>query len=104
MEILISVVFLVFGVLQIILFFKIWGMTDDIKSIKEKYLKEDNFTDVTEEDETGDPLRKGVLVQNINTGKQMRIKEITQDGKYSCYSNNGLTHEGDFDKIEIKPF
>ena len=27
-----------FAVLQIILFFKIWGMTNDIREIKEKYL------------------------------------------------------------------
>ena len=29
---------LIFGVLQIILFFKVWGMTNDIKDIRNKYL------------------------------------------------------------------
>lgn len=33
-----SIILLVFGVLQIILFFKLWGMTNDIKEIKEKYV------------------------------------------------------------------
>lgn len=44
------------------------------------------------------------LVVNIKSGKQMRIKEITEDGKYSCYTNNGTVHEGDFDETEIKLF
>lgn len=40
METLLAIIFIVFGVLQIILFFKLWGMTDDIKEIKNKYLKD----------------------------------------------------------------
>lgn len=44
------------------------------------------------------------LVVNIKSGKQMRIKEITEDGKYSCYTNNGTVCEGDFDETEIKLF
>jgi len=30
-----SVILIVFGILQIILFFKVWGMTNDVKKIKE---------------------------------------------------------------------
>lgn len=33
---LISIVMLIFGILQIILFFKIWVMTNDVRSIKEQ--------------------------------------------------------------------
>ena len=73
-----------FAVLQIVLFFKIWGMTNDIREIKEKYLS------------STDP--------EIKTNKQMRIKEITQDGKYSCYTGGGASHEGDFTAAEIKRF
>lgn len=29
-----SLIFIVFGVLQIILFFKLWGMTNDVRAIK----------------------------------------------------------------------
>lgn len=36
METLLAIIFIVFGVLQIILFFKIWGMTDDIREINSK--------------------------------------------------------------------
>ena len=32
----VSIVIAVFGILQIILFFKIWGMTNDVKDLKNK--------------------------------------------------------------------
>lgn len=34
MELITSIILLVFAVLQIILFFKIWGMTNDVKELK----------------------------------------------------------------------
>lgn len=36
MELVTSIILIVFAVLQIILFFKIWGMTNDVSQIKEK--------------------------------------------------------------------
>ena len=41
METFMTIVFLVFGILQIILFFKIWGMTNNVKKIKEAFLEKD---------------------------------------------------------------
>ena len=38
METFIILIILIFGILQLILFFKIWGMTNDIREIKERYL------------------------------------------------------------------
>lgn len=35
--VIVFIVLLVFGILQIILFFKLWGMTSDIKKVTEKY-------------------------------------------------------------------
>lgn len=43
MEIITNIIIITFGILQIILFFKIWGMTNDIKQIKNKYLSSDQF-------------------------------------------------------------
>lgn len=37
--IVLTIIGLIFGILQIILFFKIWGMTNDVKKIKEEFLK-----------------------------------------------------------------
>lgn len=34
--IVLGIVMLVFGILQIILFFKVWGMTNDVSAIREK--------------------------------------------------------------------
>ena len=39
MGIITNIIIITFGILQIILFFKIWGMTNDIKQIKNKYHK-----------------------------------------------------------------
>lgn len=37
-----TIILLIFGVLQIILFFKVWRMTNDIKEIRNKYLKDED--------------------------------------------------------------
>lgn len=58
-----TIVLLIFGVLQIILFFKMWGMTNDIKEMRNKYLKD--------EDEKEE--RKRNTIPKINKG----IKPMT---------------------------
>jgi hypothetical protein len=102
-----GVIIIVFGILQIVLFFKLWGMTDDIKSIKNKYLESNSF----DKKETEVIIKNfeskyevGALVVDIKSRKQMKIKEITSDGKYSCYSTGGLVFEGNFDESEIQLF
>ena len=35
MEFLLSIIFIVFGILQIILFFKLWGMTNNVSKIRD---------------------------------------------------------------------
>jgi hypothetical protein len=37
MDVVIYIIGIVFGILQIILFFKIWGMTNDVKDLKNKF-------------------------------------------------------------------
>lgn len=103
METFIILVILIFGILQLILFFKIWGMTNDIREIKEKYL---SSTDPKKSVLPAQPTEFsiGELVVEIKTNKQMRIKEITEDGKYSCYTGGGASHEGNFTAAEIKLF
>lgn len=39
-----SIILLVFGVLQIILFFKLWGMTNDVRSIKDQFAANNNIS------------------------------------------------------------
>jgi hypothetical protein len=51
-----TIVLLIFGVLQIILFFKVWGMTNDIREIRNKYLK--NEDEKRREEAVCDPTPK----------------------------------------------
>lgn len=122
METLLAIIFIIFGLLQIILFFKIWGMTDDIRAIKNKYLDQQH----KELPQAVNPVIQSQyidkeipviskfsiddLVIEIKTGKQMRIKKIntdnvhTQNDTYSCYVNGGAVHAGDFFESEIRLF
>ena len=149
METLLAIIFV--GILQIILFFKIWGMTDDIREIKNKYINSRSSNnasnqlfrerDAVIEVKTNrqmivrkyDPIiekyicysdkgffegsfseseikrssglfKIGDLVIDIETGKQMRIKEVTPEGLLSCYSGGGMHHDGDFKESDIKLF
>nr|DAL72486.1 MAG TPA: hypothetical protein [Caudoviricetes sp.] len=122
METLLAIIFIVFGVLQIILFFKIWGMTNDVRNIKEMYESEreahyrnlnrtnPNTKNQEESDLSISKFSVGDLVVHIKTGKQMRIKNIntnnvhSNNDTYSCYSGGGVYHEGDFLASELKLF
>lgn len=62
------VVMLICGILEIVLFFKIWGMTNNIKAIKEKSFNEglsSNNIDVTIS-----KLRHYIFLQDIETAKK----------------------------------
>lgn len=37
-----AIILLISGVLQIILFFKVWGMTNNIREMRDKYLKDED--------------------------------------------------------------
>ncbi|WP_298113200.1 hypothetical protein [uncultured Bacteroides sp.] len=88
-------VLLVFGILQIILFFKIWGMTNDIKAIKdclikattihdkqdcknEKKVSLDGFT------ANGGKFETGTIV--LYTPENLKVKILGFDGSdvYKC--------------------
>lgn len=57
-----TIILLIFGVLQIILFFKVWGMTNDIKDIRNKYLKDED--EKKEGKPSTTPLLKSIAVLN----------------------------------------
>lgn len=115
-----GIIIIIFGILQIILFFKLWGMTNDIRDIRDKYLNAEEKV-IGKETTTRDDhkimgesktdisqyldfkFKPGDLVVLISTGKQMRIKAI-KNGKYSCYSQGGMVYDGEFEETEIKAF
>lgn len=74
-----SIVLLVFGVLQIILFFKLWGMTNDVKKIKERLEKKDWLCSIM----TGDKENAyGALLQELYA----KLKECAQMWNGGCYT------------------
>lgn len=103
MEILVTIIIVVFGVLQIILFFKLWGMTDDIRAIKNKYLYRDNdrtensttqrnTSSSTEDKENTTSTSTAIininsLVVRLSDGNKMRVTNLTEDGAYECSLN-----------------
>ena len=68
METFMALVFLVFGILQIILFFKVWGMTNNVKKIKDKLSEDDFFFPVEKLFENTSLVKSAfaVNVQKIN--------------------------------------
>lgn len=106
MDTLLAIVGIVFAFLQIILFFKLWGMTNnisrmanDIKEIKKKYLGKHIVEKIVINNESS---LDGKLVVNLSTEKQMRVNGLTEDGKYKCYVNHVFV--GNFSDSEIIDF
>lgn len=77
-------------------------MTNDVREIK-KYLIKDVTQKIEYQNHTDAKYATNDLVVNVNTGRQMRIKEY-KNNKYSCYVNNGETFVGDFEESEIRKF
>lgn len=77
MDVIIGIVVVVFGIMQLILFFKLWDMTKDVKRIREFLIKDsiDWADKVTNAEKIGAmPLinklmSDEVIVKNISTNK-----------------------------------
>ena len=84
--IILGLIMLVFGILQIILFFKLWKMTNDVHAIKEnkpvdKNTPEDTFWE----------LRKYILLNNVEKAEDCVgyfLEQCTE--RYSCKWNNRM--------------
>ena len=120
-----TIILLIFGVLQIILFFKIWGMCNDIADMKERFksvcpTEEEKrvATLVEKQEKTFNPEQKTVVhnTTGFNVGdnviyepmnRKMIIKEITKDGMLVCisYKKNGREeYEGTYKPEQVKRF
>ena len=68
-----GIVMIVWGVLEIILFFKIWGMTNDVKA-----LKKDHFCETVFETKAGMAryLRKNLVLGNMENVKKTLLKNF----------------------------
>ena len=68
-----GIVMIIWGILEIILFFKIWGMTDNIKA-----LKKDHFNETVFETKAGMAryLRTNLVLGNIENVKKTLLKNF----------------------------
>lgn len=93
MEIFVSLVIIVFGVLQIILFFKLWGMTNDVSEMKyiikhyqnsiyqtTKQEKQENPSNHKKEyDIRLDSVKEGDKVEVIFDGREVSVMSVEKD-------------------------
>ena len=92
----IAVIFyVIFGILGLILFFKVWAMTNDVKELKDYaiayFQKKDKKTiSVDKKDDGGAEFASGTIVVEVATGRQLRIKRRLPDGRYKCSYNHDL--------------
>ena len=103
-----GIVFLIFAVLQIILFFKVWGMTDDVKKLKQKFVE-------TEKPDTNEYISHKVMLlhlegkddeafeflnHNLYNRLTSCIRHISQLIKTDSYTiRNGKCY-GDYEEVE----
>lgn len=104
METIVVIILFVFGLLQFILFFKIWGMTNDVGDIKNLLKKSFAASHpVVKNRVPGDEdFANNSHVVELKTGKQMRTGKKLNNGKYMCYSNH--VYVGDFAAADIMDF
>ena len=105
--IVVYIIGLVWAILNIILFFKIWGMTNDLKEIKNKYLYDRMPNKQTvKEPETftvdGKTFKEGDVVIESATGREIIIKSILPNGKIVCWRDKNKTSMEKYSSKEIE--
>lgn len=88
-----GIIMIAWGILEIILFFKIWGMTNDIRALKMDHFNESNNN--TNELILND-LRKNLVLGNIDNVKKTLLKNFIDDVQSSFWYLPG----GDYEKDE----
>ncbi|MFV0587485.1 hypothetical protein [Bacteroides reticulotermitis] len=67
-----AIIIIVFGILQIILFFKIWGMTNDVKKLKNT-IQANGYPDGSS------PAKIELAMGNIDKAKELALREFIFD-------------------------
>lgn len=68
-----AILMFVWGILQIILFFKVWGMTDDIRALKRDYFNE---KDTNNKESIDNSLKQYYLQGDLEKVKKILIKQF----------------------------
>lgn len=109
METFIILASLVYAILCTILFFKVWGMCNDVKELKNYFIKQSttqhltpNTTPIVE-----NVFEVGQTVIYPPANRVMIVKEIDAEGLISCisYNKNGKEEfEGKYKASQIKHY
>ena len=89
----IAIVSLVAGVLQIILFFKVWGMTNDVKALKKDHFCETQFVNYAQ---TASYLRRNLVLGNTDNVKRILLQNFIDNVEHAY----GELKRGDYEKDE----
>lgn len=113
MDIIYNIIVLIGAILQIILFFKIWGATNDIRKMREKMCGTAHVP--VREEKAAEPVRRESpatkkndapfsvgewVTSRDNTERIMYIVSIDEDGDYQCSTPEG-EYTGTFRKDDL---
>ena len=97
--VLVYVVMFVWGILNIILFFKLWGMTNDVKDIKD-YLCPPKANTVIKENSSNEVInqrsvihdnilfQEGDVVKHKETQEELKILQLTMNDNAAICANS----------------
>ena len=106
----ISIIFSVFGILQIILFFKVWGMTNNVSEMKnmmELFLRKDfqaKDGKISQNTKFESDIKIEDLVVELKNERQLKVVDITDNGEFECTIPGGISPVGIFNRNEIELF
>ncbi len=95
-----SIVLIIFGILCIILFFKIWGMTNNVKDIKRLLGLLEN-SEETKRNKSRSKFSIGDMVTAESYNGIMEIIDIYNDGSYNCIDVKSNEIVGVFKENEL---
>ena len=87
----IGLIMIVGGILEIILFFKIWGMTEDIRALKIDHFSKTQFADKTQ---MAQYLRKNLVLGNKDEVKRILLQNFI-DNVEEGYTQLGMDYKTD---------
>ena len=98
-----GVVMIIWGVLEIILFFKIWGMTNDVKAMKKDMFNETAFSS---DAELAQFVRKNIVLGNIENIKRILLQNFmdTIKNRYNTLRQYSSLSTEEIMQIEIKSY
>ena len=108
MEELFIVLSVVWGILGIVLFFKIWGMTNDVKKILSVIESKSSIVvsgsskpNVMIDSSSDSTIKEGDIVYIKSKEKKAKVLNI-ENGNYLCMSTSGLFNYGFIDISDME--